>query len=890
LPARRPVTARLLVGLLLIGFSFAAAGGPVTAADPAPRPASAFQPTPQRRGGDVSGRLRGRLAGLVKSVQAGTVDRRAFLGLETAQAPLGEGVAVSLHLADLGGEEALRLLVASGARVVNRSGSDVEAYLPGPALRSLGTLTGIDRAAPIIRPVPMGAPGIGALGEGVALHKADQWQAAGITGSGIKVGIIDGGFVGLTSRLGRELPASVHARCYREIGLYSSTARSCEAYSEHGTAVAETIADMAPGVSLYLADPVSMQDLESTVAWMTSNGVKIINVSLGFAYDGPGDSTSPPGSVYSVVNQAVKGGALWVNAAGNAGEDGWSGTWKDANANSLLDVSGTDESNSIALAAGESVLVTLRWNDTWGKSANDYDLYVFGNSGSIPVGASEDPQNGTGDPVESVGFTPATSGLYRIVIQRAGGSAASKLQLLVLTSQDSPLQHRSEAGTLPSPADSANPGMISVGAVSFDAPDVIETYSSRGPTTDDRIKPDLVAADCTTTSLVNPFCGTSESAPYAAGAAALVLSSRPTLTPAQLATWLRTHAVPLGGTTPNSTFGWGRLDLGAPPAPPAPTTIAFAAQPPLAAVLAPFNPAPAVRILDQDRVPLTTGPGSTLSVTLALGANPAGATLDCQGGLTKDAVAGVAIFSGCTISAEGPGYTLVATAAGLPPIISAPFDVLAVGSAPPPQILVSASAAAVAWSSPVTLAGQLAPAQGGLPSASLAGRTVTFEMSRNGALWSSVGQAVTDASGLATLSYRPVTNLYYRATFAGAADLGAATGGVVRVTVRQTVTMRPTNNGLTRTSLRSQSITFTARVRPARSDVPAGAVTFEVYHLVGSTWQLTTRQTAQPDATGLASAVLRFSGPGTWSVRSMARPTALNANSFWTPAERYVVR
>ena len=59
--------------------------------------------------------------------------------------------------------------------------------------------------------------------------------------------------------------------------------------------------------------------------------------------------------------------------------------------------------------------------------------------------------------------------------------------------------------------------------VDFEEPDTIETYSSRGPTPDDRVKPDLVAADCTTTSIINPFCGTSESSPYVTGAAALVI-------------------------------------------------------------------------------------------------------------------------------------------------------------------------------------------------------------------------------------------------------------------------------------------------------------------------------------------------------------------------------
>ncbi len=486
---------------------------------------------PGRRVGPGSDRLRGRLAGLVRSAAAGRVGPDAYRGFELAALPGRLEVAVALRFTENGGEAALAALTAVGARVVNRNGSAVDAYLPVGALSLLATLDGVEEAQPIIRPVPLGTIGIGNVGEGVALHHAADWQAAGVVGSGVKVGIIDGGFVGLGSRLGRELPSSVHARCYREVGLYASTVRSCEDFTDHGTAVAETIADMAPGASLYVANPVSLQDLQSTVAWMTSNGVRIINVSLGFSYEGPGDGSSPSDSIYSVVDQAVKGGALWVNAAGNAGEDGWAGTWKDANHNDVLEFSGGDESNSIRLVADDAIVVSMRWDETWGASRTDYDLYVYGSSPSEPVAASEDEQDGGGDPVESLSFTPETTGTYRIVVTHAGGPIASHLQLLVLSSASSALQYRTAANTLPSPADSANPGMISVGAVSFDTPDVIESYSSRGPTTDDRIKPDLVAADCTTTSLINPFCGTSESTPYTTGAAALVLSAKPDADP-----------------------------------------------------------------------------------------------------------------------------------------------------------------------------------------------------------------------------------------------------------------------------------------------------------------------------------------------------------------------
>lgn len=69
---------------------------------------------------------------------------------------------------------------------------------------------------------------------------------------------------------------------------------------------------------------------------------------------------------------------------------------------------------------------------------------------------------------------------------------------------------------------------------------------------------------------------------------------------------------------------------------------------------------------------------STTVVTLAVSG---GATLTCTGGLSRTVSAGVAAFSGCTVTPAGTGYTLLASSS--PPLTSAasaPFDVTA---APP---------------------------------------------------------------------------------------------------------------------------------------------------------------------------------------------------------------
>lgn len=108
---------------------------------------------------------------------------------------------------------------------------------------------------------------------------------------------------------------------------------------------------------------------------------------------------------------------------------------------------------------------------------------------------------------------------------------------------------------------------------------VLSSFSSRGPTRDGRTKPDICApgawigaalsADAMWQGyLVNPDgvhtmeLGTSMAAPHVSGAVALLLSSNPQLTAQDVRTLLRENATQDGftGSTPNTRWGWGKLN------------------------------------------------------------------------------------------------------------------------------------------------------------------------------------------------------------------------------------------------------------------------------------------------------------------------------------------
>lgn len=944
-----------------------------------------------------SGVLRGVLSAIGANAGFGRSRAADLAGLVTKQTAAGTTlVAVTIRTGSPIVRDLLDRLERLGVQIANRDETSVEAYLAPAVLELVAALPGIDAIEPIMPTVLQGV-----VGAGVSLHGADTWQSAGYLGAGIKVGIIDGGFAGMAARLGVELPDSVHARCYSGVGTFSSSLSVCEAEGvDHGTGVAETIVDMAPGVSLYIANPFSLQDYQRTVTWMASNGVKVINASLATSFQGPGDGSDPTGaSLYTVVSQASNAGILWVNSAGNSGENGWLGPWSDADGDDFLDFAAGDATNSVALSAGQQVIVTARWNDPWGRSANDYDLGVFDASSAL-IASSVDTQNGNDDPVETLIFEAPATGVYDIVATLHAGVPVSRFQLLLLTSGDSPLEHQVTAGTIPSPVDSKAPGLLTVGAVDVSQPGTIETYSSRGPTVDNRVKPDLVAGDCGTTTALGTFCGTSQSAPHVAGAAALVLDAFPSYTAPQIAAFLRSHAEPLGSPTPNSTFGWGRLAIGTAPGAAPPAGLAFQVQPGGGIEGAPLAGQPVVRIVDEAGATVSRGTGATLEITLALDAatNTAGAVLTCSGGLAARAVAGIATFSGCTVDRAAPGLRLVAIAGSLPHATSTPFTVTGVpvvlrfaaqpsdgaagqplptqpvveitngsggvhatgassalpvtlslgangaaatltcasGTTVPavagvatfsgcainapgtnytlvatagvtntaasapftlgdpsglialPTLALTSSESAIRWGSGVVLTVRLTASGSAAP---VAGRAVLLQSTIDGTTWSTVGGALTtDAAGEASLTYRPVTNRYYRAVFEAAADLAAGTSPSARVVVRQLSALRPTNGNRVKVVPRRTQVAFKTTVRPSRVDVPAGDVTLQLFRLVGSRWTLADTQTATPDAQGVATIFVTFDTAGKWYVRTQADPTPVNANSGWNPIERYDVR
>jgi hypothetical protein len=190
----------------------------------------------------------------------------------------------------------------------------------------------------------------------------------------------------------------------------------------------------------------------------------------------------------------------------------------------------------------------------------------------------------------------------------------------------------------------------------------IEFFSSRGPTLDGRVKPDISAIDGVSITgsggFGTPFFGTSAAAPHMGGLAALLLQGVPcllnrstsTIDPAAARSTVRNlilgHAVGLSSTIPDNTFGIGRADALAAvqatlPTRKGSTTLTFDGNTPFGASLTPAQ----LGFSDPNQCSL-----ARLSWTGGCGTSP-GATMTCPVGTSSVSVSASnngAGFSGTT--------------------------------------------------------------------------------------------------------------------------------------------------------------------------------------------------------------------------------------------------
>lgn len=465
---------------------------------------------------------------------------------DAARDPVAAASAVTVIVEADPSTSVTSLIGAHGGNLRYRWGRSHEVSIPAGKLEALARRL---PAGTVVR-LPYPHQALSVTGQGVALTGAADMQSLGRNGAGVKIGVIDMGFASLsTAQASGDLPLSLTITDYTGTGTGGI---------DHGTNVAQIVYEMAPGAQLYLAKINSDVQLQVAMSDMAAAGVRVINHSVGWYGAAFYDGTGP---ICDIADAANASDIQWVNAMGNDRNRHYMATLTDANADLRHEFATNQNYSTISLTAGVSVSLILNW-DAYPTTSTDYNLYLYnGNpdSGGTSVAQSVTRQRGSASssPIESITYTPSTTGTYYIVVKKYSSSTANTRFALFSLGPD--LGTKTTASSIAQPADCTS--VVGVGATNLsDSP---ESYSSEGPTTDGRSKPEVSGPDGVQTSLTGSFAGTSAASPHVAGAVAILRARNPIMTTTQIRSLLSASVKDVNSAGVDARTGSGRISLDA---------------------------------------------------------------------------------------------------------------------------------------------------------------------------------------------------------------------------------------------------------------------------------------------------------------------------------------
>lgn len=398
--------------------------------------------------------------------------------------------------------------------------------------------------------------------------------STGLTGAGVKIGIISDSFNALGTAAADEADGALpsHVQVLQD----NASGR------DEGRAMAEVAHGVASGADIvFSAADGTVAGLAASVAALQAAGCQVICDDVTYTQE-PFFQMGDP--IEKAISAFTSAGGVYVTAASNAGPDSAYAATFAGTAATLPGVGAVTAMNFgtatapktvdvLNLTAGRPTALDLQWAQPWASidgtgSTYSLALAVYDPSGTL-VKTVAGNQVG-GDPVQSCCFTPAVTGAYTVAVYVNGGTdPGGTFKVVANNNASMAAAFAGSRGSGSVIGHNMDPQAISVGAVAaadtpaYGGTPKSEAFSASGA--DQQLYSDTGAALTTPKTLhavdvsgpdgvattlpssdLSPFYGTSCATPAVAAVAALMKQANPSLDAGEVKAMLKSTALAFG--------------------------------------------------------------------------------------------------------------------------------------------------------------------------------------------------------------------------------------------------------------------------------------------------------------------------------------------------------